>query len=300
MNNSPVLELQALARNRSSDIIEVLLTAKMIAVKLGLTDLRDWIEYEIDGYPNDVDIPDYRKGQGTVRYWNPYHGWQNLQFGNVSADLVTTIQSFTLDESISSMQGVESENGMLRLAVPPHLVSLLFPDQDMPCELSWFFSANKLKHIETTVRNKILDWSLELESKGILGEGLMFTQEEKDTAPMTVNNTNIFHGAVNNAGAIGAGNTGDINQKNTITSGDITSLARELKNKGLDDDDVAEVLELIEHTPKPTSKAEVEKGFGSWIGKITGKAFTGALNITGAAAPAMLTNALCHFFNIPV
>lgn len=44
MINSPVLELQALARNRESDIIEVLLTAKMIAVKLGLKDLSEWME----------------------------------------------------------------------------------------------------------------------------------------------------------------------------------------------------------------------------------------------------------------
>ena len=55
MINSPVLELQALARNRESDIIEVLLTAKMIAVKLGLKDLSEWMEYEIDGYPGDAD-----------------------------------------------------------------------------------------------------------------------------------------------------------------------------------------------------------------------------------------------------
>ena len=62
MINSPVLELQALARNRESDIIEVLLTAKMIAVKLSLKDLSEWMEYEIDGYPGDVDLPEYRSG----------------------------------------------------------------------------------------------------------------------------------------------------------------------------------------------------------------------------------------------
>lgn len=126
MINSPVLELQALARNRGSDIIEVLLTAKMIAVKLGLKDLSEWMEYEIDGYPNGVDVPKYRKGQGIIRYWNPYQGWQNLQFRNAPADVITTIQTFTIDESISSMQGIEGEDGMLRLAIPPYLVELLF------------------------------------------------------------------------------------------------------------------------------------------------------------------------------
>ena len=52
MSNSPVLELQALAGDPSSDIVAVLLKAKMIAVKLNLNDLSEWLEYEIDGYPS--------------------------------------------------------------------------------------------------------------------------------------------------------------------------------------------------------------------------------------------------------
>ncbi|WP_387468127.1 hypothetical protein [Photorhabdus sp. RM323S] len=37
-----------------------------------------------------------------------------------------------------------------------------------PAEACWFFSANKLGHIVTTVRNKVLTWSLELEKKVFL------------------------------------------------------------------------------------------------------------------------------------
>ncbi|MBC5790625.1 AbiTii domain-containing protein [Providencia sp. JUb39] len=300
MVNSPVLELQALAKNRNSDIVEVLLTAKMIAVKLGLKELSKWMEYEIDGYTDGIDVPEYRAGQGIIRYHDPYHGWQNLKFANASAEFIQTIQEYSITESISSMQGQYQEDGMLRLPIPPHLIEILFGGQQAPSEMSWFFSVNKLKQIVTTVRNKIINWSLELESKGILGEGLLFTQNEKDAAPMTVNNTNIFNAAVNNAGAIGAGNTGDIYQKNNITTGDMSSLAEDLKKHGINDDDIDELKQLLMKSPTISSKVEVEKGFGEWIGKITGKAFSGALNITGAAAPVILTNALCDFFNIPV
>lgn len=300
MINSPVLELQALARNRDSDIIEVLLTAKMIAVKLGLKDLSEWMEYEIDGYPGDINVPEYRTGQGIIRYWDQYRGWQNIQYRNVPASIITTVQAFSLGESISSMQDVDSEDGMCRLAVPPRLVELILKGQETPSEICWFFSANKLKHIVTTVRNKILNWSLELEAKGILGMGLLFTQSERDAAPMTVNNTNIFNGAVNNAGAIGAGNNGDIHQQNSISAGDITALERELKKHGLDDNDVAELKQIIAQSPKPTSKEGVEKGFGGWMGNMIGKAYSGGLKIAGAAAPVILTNALCHYYSIPV
>ncbi|HHQ6722084.1 AbiTii domain-containing protein [Serratia fonticola] len=300
MINSPVLELQDLARNRDSDIIEVLLTAKMIAVKLGLKDLGEWMEYEIDGYPGDVDVPEYRTGQGIIRCWNPYQGWQNLQFRNVPASVITTIQTYTLSESISSMQYVDSEDGMCRLVIPPRLVELILKGQETPSEICWFFSASKLKHIVTTVRNKILNWSLELESQGILGMGLLFTQNEKDTAPLTVNNTNIFNGAVNNAGAIGAGNSGCIQQQNSIKAGDFNSLDRELKRHGFSDEDMNVLKQIVDESPAPTTKGEVERCFSGWIGEMTVKALKGGLGIAGATVPNILTNALCYYFKIPV
>ncbi|EIX9581362.1 abortive phage resistance protein [Klebsiella pneumoniae] len=305
MSNSPVLELQALAGDPSSDIVSVLLKAKMIAIKLNLNDLSEWLEYEIDGYPSANDIPKYRVGRGIVKAFNPYHGWFPVDFSNVPTEFIESASEFRITESISSMnkaESAESKDGMLRITMPPKMVNLLFGSDNIPPEVCWFFSANKLNHIVTTVRNKILTWSLELEKQGIMGDGLLFTQKEKDAAPMTItnNNTNNFHATVNNAGAIGAGNTGDINQHNSISVGDIASLERELKSHGLDDNDVAELKQLVEQSPKPASKDEVEKGFGSWIGKMTGKAFTGALKIAGAAAPAVLTNAICCYFGIPV
>lgn len=300
MINSSVLELQALARNRESDIIEVLLTAKMIAVKLGLKDLSEWMEYEIDGYPGDVDLPEYRSGQGIIRYWNPYQGWQNLQFRNVPASVITTVQTYTLSESISSMQYADSEDGMCRLVIPPRLVELILKGQETPSEICWFFSANKLKHIVTTVRNKILNWSLELESQGILGMGLLFTQNEKDAAPLTVNNTNIFHGAVTNAGAIGAGNAGSIQQQNAIKAGDFNSLDLELKSHGFNEEDRKALKRIVDALPAPTTKSEVEQRFSGWIGDMTVKALKGGLSIAGGAAPNLLTNALCDYFKIPV
>ena len=66
MANSPVLELQALACDPDSDILSVLMKAKMIAVKLGLSDLTEWIQLELNGYPSFDTVPEYSlKSQGT-------------------------------------------------------------------------------------------------------------------------------------------------------------------------------------------------------------------------------------------
>lgn len=299
MINSPVLELQALASDRNSDIVGVLLKAKMIAVKLGLQGLKEWIEFEIDGYPSGVEIPEYRTGQGIVRYWHRNYGWQNVEFRNTPPDTIAIVQEYALAESISSMQKTYSEDGMLRLVLPPHFVELLFKGQGTPSEICWFFSVNKLTHVVTTVRNKILDWSLELEAKGILGIGLLFNQSEKDAAPMTVHNITNIHGNVNNAGVIGSGN-GDITQNNSITAGDFNSLEKQLKEWGVSDEDIRSLRQTIEQSPVPTSADNFGGKVGGWLGNTIGKAYAGSLKIAASAAPILLTNAICHYYGIPV
>lgn len=299
MPNSPVLELQELASSRTNDIVDVLLKAKMIAVKLGLNDLREWLEFEIDGYPNAQNLPEYRIGRGSVKALNPVRGWIPVDFSNIPSDIVDEILEYRITESISSMQGIDTEDNMLRLGMPPSMVEMLFGKGNIPPEVCWFFSANKATHIITTVRNKILDWSLDLESKGILGEGLRFSQKEKEAAPMTVHNITNIHGNVNNAGVIGSGN-GDITQNNSITAGDFNSLEKQLKEWGVSDEDVRTLHQAVQESPAPTSADNFGSRIGEWIGNTIGKAYTGTLRIAGSAAPVLLTNAICHYYGIPV
>ncbi|WP_387468125.1 hypothetical protein [Photorhabdus sp. RM323S] len=126
MDNSPVLELQSLASDPSSNIVAVLLKAKMIAIKLGLDDLSEWLEYEIGGYPPEVEVPDYKTGKGVVKALNPLRGWIPVDFGDIPPDVVEDVLTYRLTESISSMQNPHSENGWLRLHMSPHCLTLIF------------------------------------------------------------------------------------------------------------------------------------------------------------------------------
>lgn len=303
MNNSPVLKLQEMASSNSTDIEDLLSRAKMISVKLGLRDMSDWIDYELNSYPDFASLPDYRIITDIpIRGFNPYRGWIPYQFtSGFDAETYELLTTVHITNPVSMLVQYSKSEDSLYCDVPQAAMDFLQKCSDTSFRMAWCINPSIITKILSNTRSRILDWSLLLESKGILGEGLLFSQAEKrEAATMTVNNINNFNGNVHNAGAIGAGNAGDIHQQNSITSGDFNSLARQLKEHGLDDTDVTELEQLVKQTAKPTSKGEVEKGFGSWIGKITGKAFTGGLKIAGAAAPALLTNALCHYFNIPV
>lgn len=303
MNNSPVLKLQDMAGSNSTDIEDLLSRAKMISAKLGLKDMSDWIDYELNSYPDFASLPDYRIITDIpIRAFNPYHGWIPYQFSSgfdvETYGLLTTVH---ITNPVSMLVQYSKSEDSLYCDVPQAAMEFLQKCSGTSLRMAWCISPSIITKILSNTRSRILDWSLLLENKGIFGEGLLFSQAEKrEAAAMTVNNINNFNGNVHNAGAIGAGNAGDIHQQNSITLGDFNSLERELKEQGIDDTDVAELKQLVQQTAKPTSKQEVEIGFGAWIGKMTGKAFTGALKIAGSAAPAVLTNALCGYFGIPV
>ncbi|MFL4556770.1 hypothetical protein ACH19I_09285 [Yersinia kristensenii] len=84
MINSPVLKLQDMASSSSTDIEELLSRAKMISVKLGLQDISEWLEHELNGYPSQDLLPDYRIiKEAPIRAFNPYAGWIPYKLNNI-------------------------------------------------------------------------------------------------------------------------------------------------------------------------------------------------------------------------
>lgn len=306
MTDSAVISLQALASDPTSDIVAVLMKAKMIAFKLDLTDITEWIELELSGYPTRASAPEYRTGQGRLKARNPFNGWIPVDFGNAERDIVVKFTTFMLLEPVSSLKRVmDRDLGTLRLPVPFEMVRMLNSNPNDGREVCWFFSAGIIDHVFTTIRKKILEWSLELEKKGILGEGLIFSSREKEEAQnVTINNTiNNNNGLAvigdvrNDKGVVG-GTVSNVQQQNI--TGDFSALERQLRQHGLNDTDIKELKEVIDQTPMPETKEDVEKGFGAWIGKITGKAISKTVDIAVAAAPTLLTNYLCDHYGIPV
>ncbi len=55
---------------------ELLRTAKLISVKLGLSDITEWLAAELNGYDDPAKIPEYRRvTRGELQVRNPVTGW---------------------------------------------------------------------------------------------------------------------------------------------------------------------------------------------------------------------------------
>ena len=114
---------------------------------------------------------------------------------------------------------------------------------------------NQLIGIVEKVRNKILEWSLDLEKHGVLGEGLNFTKKEVQKAQGLTVNIGNFTGVL-----------GDVTNAH-VQIGDYNSIRTELKKAGIPLSERAELEDILDELPKTEGderKGLLKKGM-EWV-----------------------------------
>ena len=189
-----VLELEREALDENVSIEVLLRKAYLVARKLKLTDFEEWINNEQNGYVGEV--PEYRMIGGEYKALNPYRGWIPVV---LPANVAKVIAKVPLHNSISSLCDVyNTSEGSIGFTVGAEITEFLNSSSDgFDTKFSFHSSRSEIYRIISTVRNKILDWALLLEENEIFGEGMTFTEKEKEIASTTkvINNyTNNFYG----------------------------------------------------------------------------------------------------------
>ncbi len=196
--SSIVIDLQNEILSNECDIINVLRKSHVIATKLGLKDFDQWITYELNGYPSQDVCPDYRKVRGVLKGYNPYQGWIPTMISD--NELEKMICEVKVSNSISEIVLLCSNSKKDLVSEFPgaqlEILNNLF-DSPVPMKYSLHISYSLVLDIVEKVKNTILEWTLKLEEEGIMGEGMRFSKEEKQTAqslPQTIIN---YYGATN-------------------------------------------------------------------------------------------------------
>ncbi|MCM0590477.1 MAG: hypothetical protein HEQ19_15755 [Gloeotrichia echinulata CP02] len=179
--SSLIQELQQEAYNPSVSVLDLLRKALIVATKLNITEFQEWIELELKGY-QDQPIPDYRKVAATIRGWNPYHGLQPIVGQDqYTLELYKNACSRPIRQSISELVAlIDSGENEMQLQLSPKIESILIGTVN--AQIKIIISSASIKRIVESVRDVILRWSLKLEEHGITGEGINFTQQEKQIA----------------------------------------------------------------------------------------------------------------------
>jgi hypothetical protein len=298
---SLVLELQQLATDGEKNIINLLRKALLVATKLNLTEFRDWIRNELNGYEGG-EVPSYRKCHAQVKGKNPFHGL--IPIGFPDNEFEQSISTVPISNSVSGLYDlIENANnqGTLYRQMPveaQRMVSQLLDAPFQNIEVYWVLQRSQIVEILDAVRNTILEWSLRLESEGILGDGLSFSDNEKQKASSS---TIIQHvETFNLQGVLGSITDSTVTQnlQMTVQKNDLDGLRSYLSSLKIEEQDIEDLEDAIKADPKPKRNQKFGEKVSAWMGKMVQKAASGGWEIGVAVAGQLLANAISSYYGI--
>ncbi|WP_224240421.1 AbiTii domain-containing protein [Hyalangium gracile] len=183
-DKSLVLELQSLAQENATDLAELLRRAKVVAAKLRLGEVEAWIEHEMNGYHEGIEVPKYRKIATHLVMEKTIFGTQAVRWGEGLRELAEHFASINARQSVGELAHMLAAGGEITVLVSPsEMAALLKVSDDFRIiPVSRHVSRSGVANVLNSVRNKILDWALQLERQGILGAGMTFSKEETQAA----------------------------------------------------------------------------------------------------------------------
>jgi hypothetical protein len=259
-----VLELQSDALNKEVRCSDLLRKALVVSRKLGIDSIEGWIQYELNGFPLKCDaIPDYREIHGLIKIWNPYHGWQPLNFGDPKqAERLSTRR---IMQPVGELDALLENKGSrdLQVPFPQHIVNTLMKGMSVPLQPTLHVSHTEIVGILDAVRNTVLEWALELEKKGVVGEGMTFSKKEKQTAGQVFNKITYNIGSMENSqlqqDSPGASQIFNVGADSSQLIEFVSKIKASVKELGLDSDSEKELnseiltIEIQSKSPKPKS-----------------------------------------------
>lgn len=234
--SSIVQELQAQAVDQSCPVTDLLRKAKIVASKLDLAEFLTWIENELGGYRGDLKISPYRILSGEPRAFSPSRGWIPVFFDK-DYKAQELISSVPCNQAIGELEEIYRRNPKsLQFPYPPQAQSILGEAFGFTTKYTLVIQMSSIAGILDSVRNIILDWSLKLEKAGILGEGLSFSEKEKERAHESNVSINIgkIEKLVGTVGSIAGRATVSVTEIDGKTTEDIRGFLRQVR-KHLDD-----------------------------------------------------------------
>lgn len=253
-----VLELQRDCIN-GVKVSELLQKSLVIAKKLNITEIEEWLDKELNGYEYGDEIPSYRTIRVQLMMVDEFSG-RHLPVSVDDEELANAFSIRKNGQKIAELEYLlDAKQEHMQMPFPAGVASSLmqfFKGGVNPYSL---IDKTQFVSILETVKNKILKWSLDLEQQGILGEGMSFSNEEKQKAQQIhiTNNIGSMHNSQLQQGS------SDLTQSFnlTATQNDLKTVIDELKsfisNPNLKPEQLDEVneaiatLEIQEKSAKP-------------------------------------------------
>lgn len=289
-----IKSLQKKSLTDATQLSSLLRYSLLIARKLNIPDFIKWVENELNGYNNCIDLPIYRTSRGILQGLNPYRGWIPIILPEPKVeDTILTVQ---ITQSIAEIEQLKSHRdsaneGLLQQVLTGSQEQIIQKMIDYPAQIRLLVPQTSLDKIINAVRNIILEWSMKLEEEGILGDDIDFSTEEKQIAEQS------HHIHISNfTGFIGNITNSQVNQTIGVTKNDLNSLKSLLSGHGIDQTDLVSLESCLQDDPIPTQANTYGNKISAWLGNMISKAAQGTWKVSMDVACSILTSALNKYY----
>ncbi len=299
---SLLADIQAACTEPQSDVARLLRLCLQLAARLKHQPLKQWVQHELNGYPDGIELPEYRvHGTRSRGYFADRFAQATLDIpmSVLKEPLKSRFSEARLTQPIKQYESLlEGGDGDMQLPWPQELAFHVGPKvSPVQCirvwqELPRAAIAGTIDSVKTRVLSMVLDIEDENPAAGeIQGAGRQISEERVSQ----IFNTNIYGGQVQNlaAGSPGAVQTAT----NTVVAGDIASLKSYLADRGIEPSEIAD-LEVAVREDQATGQKGIGARVGGWLSRLPQRMRAGTTEVSKQAIIGVATQALLAYFGV--
>lgn len=280
-------------------------------------ELLEYVNNELNGYKSYAEIPSYRKGRASIEITvQSMYGKENL---SLPLELIEPTAQYAfkyvfMSDGIASIEHLtertkSSNTPGSYMMVPMGMLHYLQKPAHKLYKTNYQFSViaarlstnpNKILEIPNAIRTKLLDFVNSIAEEFGYDIEIDTFNVAKEINNQTINN---FMGtSITNSGDGNVINTGDHNQignSANISKGNKEQLQSELKKLGIEEEDIAEIVEIVSVEKPNREKGLLGPKANSWITDILGKSLNGIGKLASGISVELLASLLKQFVGLP-
>jgi AbiTii len=286
---------------------QLLRSCQVLAARLGHQPFKQWVSWELHGYPDEAELPEYRRAVSAhlVAYMAGMGGSaiknQPVPVSLLPEPARRSYTEWKFRESVAELQDLvassrDAGTSSLMRIVPAEVFTQIpeFIQYHSIMEMTSRISVATVVGLLDQVRSRALSFALEIEGENPgAGEAPIGSQPVASDRVSQIFNTTITGGNV--VLAAGAEVHQDVNV-GEVRAGDAESLVAYLSSQGLADSDVVELHAALEADRKTGETLGARTK--AWLGAVTMKIATGAGGIAGQTSAGVIAAAIAKYLGL--
>jgi len=159
-----IQELKNEAIRSDVKLSDLLRKAKLVLKDIDNQEFLALVEKESNGYGKDDKVPEYRIVHGEPKGWNPYRGW--IPFIPEDPKIQELLSKKRTSQPVAELENLIKSNKKseyLQMRYPPKTQAVLSKSVGLDTKFSLFIPPTAIHGILNAVRNKLIDWLIELD-----------------------------------------------------------------------------------------------------------------------------------------